>query len=76
MRFNNIEEEKAPFLARLMMVFWVSFLLWAILRFQAGEENSVYKFVSWNEFLHDMLAKGEVAAIICYREIFSFYSPV
>ena len=49
-----------PFLARLMLMMWLGFLLYVVVRLQAGEETGLHKFVSWNEFVHDMLAKGEV----------------
>ena len=60
MRVKSFSEERMPMLARLMLMTWLGFLLYVVLRLQAGDETSLYKFVSWNEFTHDMLAKGEV----------------
>jgi len=52
-----------PFLARLMLMVWLGFLLYVVVRLQAGEDSGLYKFVSWNEFVHEMLAKGEVSVL-------------
>ncbi len=49
-----------PLVARLMLTLWLGFLVFIILRLQSGEETSPFRFVSWNEFIHDMLSKGEV----------------
>ena len=49
-----------PFVARLMLMFWLGFLLYVVLRLQTSDDTGLYRFVSWNEFVHDMLAKGEV----------------
>ena len=49
-----------PFLARLTLMFWLGLIVYTLLRFQASDEASLYKQVSWNEFVHNMLAKGEV----------------
>ncbi|KAI0225000.1 Paraplegin [Lamellibrachia satsuma] len=62
------EEERMPFLARLMLMVWLGFLLYVVVRLQAGEETGLHKFVSWNEFVHDMLAKGEVEEIVVRPE--------
>ncbi len=48
-----------PFVTRMLMLSFVSFAVYIFLRLQSGDD-AVYKFVSWNEFVHDMLAKGEV----------------
>ncbi len=52
-----------PLVARLMLSLWLGFLVFIILRLQSGEETSPFRFVSWNEFIHDMLSKGEVSAL-------------
>lgn len=62
------EEDKMPFTARLMLLFWLSFLLYVTLRLQTGEDANTYRFVSWNEFVHDMLSKGEVEEVIVRPE--------
>lgn len=65
---NPDEEEKMPFLARLMLMVWLGFLVYIVLRLVTGDDGSMYKFVSWNEFVHDMLAKGEVEEVIVRPE--------
>jgi hypothetical protein len=50
-----------PFLARLSVVFWLGLIAYVVLKLQAAEESSLYRQVSWNEFVHNMLAKGEVS---------------
>ena len=31
-----------------------------MLRMGQGEDSNAFRFISWNEFYYDMLAKGEV----------------
>ena len=38
------------------------FLMYVILKLRTGDDDSNYKFVSWTEFVKDMLSKGEVSA--------------
>jgi hypothetical protein len=38
----------------------LAFGIYTILRMGQGEDSSVFRFISWNEFYYDMLAKGEV----------------
>ena len=50
-----------PPLARLTLIlysFGVAYILFSVM---AGNDNTAVKFVSWNEFVHEMLAKGEVS---------------
>ena len=51
-----------------MLMVWLGFLVYIVLRLLTGDDGSMYKFVSWNEFVHDMLAKGEVEEIIVRPE--------
>jgi hypothetical protein len=55
-----LTDDKMPFLARLTLMFWLGLIFYIMLRLQAGDEASLYRHVSWNEFVHTMLAKGEV----------------
>jgi len=59
---NN--EDKMPLLARLTLVAWLGFIVYVMMRLQAGEEANLYRYVSWNEFVHSMLSKGEVEFIL------------
>ena len=56
-----------PFMARLMLLFWLGFLLYVIVRLQTGDDSGLYRFVSWNEFVHDMLARGEVRSFVIHK---------
>lgn len=60
--------DKIPFLPRLIFWFWIIFGIYTLLRMGQGEDTSMLHFISWNEFYHDMLAKGEVEAIIVRPE--------
>lgn len=55
------EEEKIPLLPRLFFWFWLLFAIYTAMRLSSGEESGMHKFISWNEFYHDMLSKGEVS---------------
>jgi len=55
-----------PFLARLTLMFWLGLIVYTLMRLQAGDEASLYKQVSWNEFVHNMLAKGEVEFLLSF----------
>ncbi|XP_074644343.1 mitochondrial inner membrane m-AAA protease component paraplegin-like [Tubulanus polymorphus] len=59
---------KIPILPRMIFIGWVMFAIYTTLRVLTGEDTSSYRFVSWNEFVHDMLAKGEVEEIIIRPE--------
>ncbi|XP_076449044.1 mitochondrial inner membrane m-AAA protease component paraplegin-like [Babylonia areolata] len=58
------QNEKIPLLPRLIFWFWLAFGVYTVLKMGQGEDSSSFRFISWNEFYHDMLAKGEVDAII------------
>lgn len=58
------QNEKIPLLPRLIFWFWLAFGVYTVLKMGQGEDSSAMRFISWNEFYHDMLAKGEVEAII------------
>lgn len=60
--------EKIPLLPRLIFWFWLAFGIYTLLRMGQGEDSNVFRFISWNEFYFDMLAKGEVEAIIVRPE--------
>ncbi|XP_064610395.1 paraplegin-like [Liolophura sinensis] len=63
------DEERLPLLPRLLFWFWLLFALYTALRLLQGEDTAMYRFISWNEFYHDMLAKGEVDEIIVRPEM-------
>lgn len=50
-----------PFSARVMLVMWLGFILYVFLNLSTPEE--MVRYVSWNEFIHDILAKGEVSRL-------------
>jgi hypothetical protein len=62
-----VTDDKMPFLARLTLMFWLGLIFYIMLRLQAGDESSLYRHVSWNEFVHTMLAKGEVYQVFVWR---------
>ncbi|KAL5022764.1 hypothetical protein ScPMuIL_001919 [Solemya velum] len=62
------EEEKIPLLPRLFFWFWLLFAIYTAMRLSSGEESGMHKFISWNEFYHDMLSKGEVEDIVVRPE--------
>ncbi|XP_064640214.1 paraplegin-like [Lineus longissimus] len=55
--------DKMPFLPRLFFLSWLAFAVVTTMRLISGEDTTNYRFVSWNEFVHDMLAKGEVEEV-------------
>lgn len=61
------EEEKMPFSARVMLVMWLGFILYVFLNLSTPEE--MVRYVSWNEFIHDILAKGEVELVMVRPEV-------
>jgi len=48
-----------PVVSRLILLMFC-FILYMMIRFRGREDSMLYKYVSWNEFIHNMLAKGEV----------------
>ena len=60
--------EKLPLLPRLIFWFWLAFGVYTVLRMGQGEDSNAFRFISWNEFYYDMLAKGEVEGIIVRPE--------
>jgi len=55
-----------PVISRLTLVMLLV-TLYFLIKFRGREDNMLYRYVSWNEFIHNMLAKGEVSclAFIC-----------
>ena len=60
--------DKMPLLPRLLFLGWLIFAIYTTLRLLTGDDTNMYRFVSWNEFIHDMLAKGEVEEVIVRPE--------
>lgn len=52
-------DDKMPVISRLILLM-CCFILYIMIRFRGREDSMLYKYVSWNEFIHTMLAKGEV----------------
>ena len=54
---------------------WLTLLFagYTILRMMQGSDSNMYNFISWNEFYHEMLAKGEVSQSITFP-LYSCYS--
>lgn len=61
------EEEKMPFSARVMLMMWLAFIVYIFLNLSTPEE--MVRYVSWNEFIHDILAKGEVELVMVRPEV-------
>lgn len=62
------KEDKIPMFPRIFI--WVTFLFaaYTALRTMQGADSNLYNFISWNEFYHEMLAKGEVQEVIIRPE--------
>ena len=57
-----IADDKMPVITRLtLLVFCL--VIYVLIKFRAREDNMLYRYVSWNEFIHNMLAKGEVGCL-------------
>jgi len=56
-------DDKMPVISRLILLMFC-FILYMMIKFRGREDNMLYKYVSWNEFIHNMLAKGEVGGLI------------
>jgi len=52
-------DDKMPVVTRLTLLM-LCFMLYVLIKFRAREDSMLYRYVSWNEFVHSMLAKGEV----------------
>ncbi|XP_029641420.1 paraplegin isoform X1 [Octopus sinensis] len=65
---ENDKDDKIPMFPRLFI--WVGMIVasYTMLRLISGTDSSVYHFISWNEFYHDMLAKGEVQEVVIHPE--------
>jgi len=59
--FLFAEDDKMPILPRLLFWFWVMFAVYAAMRLTQGDDGGNFHLVSWNEFYHEMLAKGAAA---------------
>lgn len=70
-RDNEDEESKLSLLAKAalwMMTAYIVITLMSLL-FPSSNQPEVMRYVSWNEFVHHMLAKGEVEEIIVRPEL-------
>ncbi|CAD5113086.1 DgyrCDS2278 [Dimorphilus gyrociliatus] len=61
--------DKMPMGSRLMMIFWLGTIFYILYKLQSSEDTNLFKFVSWNEFVREMLTKGEVDEIIVRPEV-------
>jgi len=57
-----IADDKMPVISRLTLL-TLCLVIYFMIKFRAREDNMLYRYVSWNEFIHSMLAKGEVSII-------------
>ncbi|XP_048253661.1 paraplegin-like isoform X1 [Haliotis rufescens] len=57
------EKDKLPPLPRLLIWFWLAVTVYTAMRMTQEQDTNYYRYISWNEFYHDMLAKGEVDEI-------------
>lgn len=66
----SVSEDKMPTLAKFMLTVYLGLFIYAYLRLlQGSDETTAGRYVSWNEFYHDMLAKGEVMDKDIFRTI-------
>lgn len=63
---NEDNEKMSSLVAKAFLWMLTAYMIVAALSmiFPNSNQNEVFRFVSWNEFLHHMLAKGEVEEII------------
>ena len=52
-------DDKMPVISRLILLMFC-FILYVMIRLRGREDGMLYRYVSWNEFIHNMLSKGEV----------------
>lgn len=66
---NDQPNEKMPMGSRVMMLLWLGTIFYILYKLQSSEEANLFKFVSWNEFVREMLSKGEVifSLVIAWR---------
>lgn len=57
-----IADDKMPVITRLTLLM-LCLIVYVMIKFRAMEDGMLYRYVSWNEFTHNMLAKGEVGSI-------------
>jgi len=58
-----ISDDKMPVVTRLTLLM-LCLIVYVMIKFRAMEDGMLYRYVSWNEFIHNMLAKGEVGTMI------------
>jgi len=56
---RNIADDKMPVVTRLTLLL-LCLAAYMMIKFRAREDGMLYRYVSWNEFIYNMLAKGEV----------------
>jgi len=68
-----------PVITRLTLLM-LCLIVYVMIKFRAMEDGVLYQYVSWNEFIHNMLAKGEVGSrlstvySLCLNSAFVFSS--
>jgi len=60
----HVADDKMPVITRLTLLM-LCLIIYVMIKFRAREDNILYRYVSWNEFIHNMLAKGEVGCVLC-----------
>lgn len=68
---NDDEESKLSLLAKAVLWMMTAYIVITLMSliFPSSNQPEVMRFLSWNEFVHHMLAKGEVEEIIVRPEI-------
>lgn len=62
------KDDKIPMFPRIFIWLTLLFAAYTLLRMMQGADSNLYNFISWNEFYHEMLAKGEVQEVIIRPE--------
>jgi len=66
--FLYVSDDKMPVVTRLTLLS-MCFLVYILIKFKSMEDGVLLRYVSWNEFIHNMLAKGEVGTVCLFMLI-------
>lgn len=61
-----LSDDKIPMFPRIFIWLTLLFAAYTLLRMMQGADSNLYNFISWNEFYHEMLAKGEVSQSVTF----------
>ena len=66
---NPNDDEKRAIIMKALFFFFVAYTLFLLtLKSSTNMDNQGMKFVSWNEFIHHMVAQGEVEEVVVLPE--------